>query len=272
MSRTIVPREPAIEALSAEWASVYELATSLSDEQWHKPSILPGWSVGDTVVHVMTTELVILGDPEPAVEAEVSSFGHVRNNIGAMNERWLEHYRVQGRAAALADFTDAVERRTAALNAMTQDDFDADSFTPAGPDTYGRFMRIRVFDCWMHELDVRDTLGMPPPTDPVSARFAADEIVASLPYLVGKKAGAPEGSRIRVEITGITPRTVDIAVDGRAAIVPGFTDDPHLTVCLDVADLARLIGGRASADPAAAVIGGDRSLADAVLRNLAFTI
>ena len=33
------------------------------------------------------------------------------------------------------------------------------SFTPAGKDTYGRFMQIRVFDCWLHEQDIRDALG-----------------------------------------------------------------------------------------------------------------
>ena len=39
---------------------------------------------------------------------------------------------------------------------MTQADFDAPSWTPAGRDeTYGRFMRIRHYDCFMHEHDIR---------------------------------------------------------------------------------------------------------------------
>ena len=33
--------------------------------------------------------------------------------------------------------------------------------TPAGPDTYGRFMRVRIFDCWMHEQDIRRAVGRP---------------------------------------------------------------------------------------------------------------
>ena len=272
MSRTIVPREPAIEALTAVWASVHRLADSLTDEQWEHPSTLPGWSVGDIVTHVFTTELMLLGNPEPVVEADVTAHPHVRNDIAAMNERWLVHYRAQGRAATMADYGDTINRRTAALDATTQDDFDADSFTPAGPDTYGRFMRIRIFDCWMHELDVRDTLGLPAPDDAVSARFAADEITQSLPYLVGKKAGAPTGSRVRFDITGLTPRTVNIAVDGRAAVVPEFAEEPTLVLRLDIADLARLIGGRTSADPSAVEVTGDPDLAGAVLGNLAFTI
>ena len=45
--------------------------------------------------------------------------------------------------------------------------------TPAGPDTYGRFMRVRDFDCWMHLQDIRDALGQPAP-DPAgpSSRLA----------------------------------------------------------------------------------------------------
>ncbi len=136
MSRTIVPKDPAIAALTAVWASIETLAETLTAEQWDSPSILPGWSVGDVVTHVMTTELLLLGDAVPTVSADVETFGHVHNEIGAMNERWLEHYRARGRDAVLADYRDATARRITALHAMTQDDFDADSFTPAGPDTY----------------------------------------------------------------------------------------------------------------------------------------
>lgn len=272
MSRTVVPRDPAIAALTAVWTSIETLAEGLTPEEWDSPSILPGWSVGDVITHVMTTELLLLGDAVPTVAADVETFGHVHNEIGAMNERWLEHYRAQGRDVVLADYRDATARRIAALDAMSQDDFDADSFTPAGPDTYGRFMRIRVFDCWIHELDVRDTLGMPPPADSASAGHAFDEMYRALPYLVGKKAGVPDGSRIRIVVTGIVETTVNIAVDGRATIVPDFDREPDATVTLNYADFARLAAGRASADPTSATVSGDRALADDVLGNLTFAM
>lgn len=272
MSRTVVPKDPAIAALTAVWTSIGTLADGLTTEQWNSPSILPGWSVGDVVTHVMTTELLLLGDAVPTVDADVEAFGHVHNEIGAMNERWLEHYRARGRDDVLADYRDATDRRIRALDAMTQDDFDADSFTPAGPDTYGRFMRIRVFDCWIHELDVRDTLGLVPPDDPASARLAFDEMYRALPYLVGKKAGAPDGSRVQIVVTGVVPTTVNVAIDGRATIVSQFDREPDVTVTLDYADFARLAAGRSSADPASATVVGDRALAESVVGNLAFAM
>ena len=65
---------------------------------------------------------------------------------------------------------------------------------------------------------------------------------------------------------------MNIAVDGRAAVVPEFAEEPTLVLRLDIADLARLIGGRTSADPSAVEVTGDPDLAGAVLGNLAFTI
>jgi len=272
MSRTILPKEPLVEALSAVWSAVETLAASITDEQWRSASILPGWSVGDVVAHVMTTERMLLGDPLPEVAADVDAFDHVCNDIGVMNERWLEFYRTRDRATVLADYRDVIARRTASLAAMTQEEWDADSFTPAGPDTYGRFMRIRVFDCWMHQLDLCDTLGVEMTTDRIPIVAAMYEIFESMPYVVGKKAGAPDGSRVRFVVEGPVPRTLNIAVDGRAGIVRELDRDPDLTLTFDYTEFARLAGGRATGSQGAVGISGDRVLGEKVLANLAFVM
>lgn len=258
--------------MSAAWSAVENLATTVTDDQWHSPSILPGWTVGDVVAHVMTTERMLLGDRQPEVASDVDAFDHVHNSIGAMNERWLEFYRSLGREAVLTDYREVTARRKAALATMSQADFDADSFTPAGPDSYGRFIRIRVFDCWMHELDLCDTLGLPLPTDPVTAGTALDEIATSMPFVVGKKAGAPDGSRIRFAIEGAVSRTLNISVDGRARMVDELDRIPDLTLVINYAEFARLVGGRSTGDVGSAVIDGDRVLGEKVLANLAYVM
>ncbi len=48
------------------------------------------------------------------------------------------------------------------LTNMGDEDWNAVTMTPAGPDSFGRFMRIRIFDCWMHEQDIRDAVSRPP--------------------------------------------------------------------------------------------------------------
>ena len=176
----------------------------------------------------------------------------------------------------LAALDDIIETRTAALTAMSPEEFEADAVTPAGPDTYGRFMRIRVFDCWIHEIDLRDALADgSTPTDPASADAALEEISSSLPFVVGKRASAPAGSTVRFEITGLAPRDVRIAVDGRATLVESFADGDDaadLTLRVDGVELARLVGGRRDADPGAVEVIGDEALGKAVIDRLDYVI
>ena len=98
---------------------------------------------------------------------------------------------------------------------MSDEQWDEVGFTPAGPDTYGRFMRIRVFDQWMHELDIRDAIGAAGGDGGPAAEVALDEMASAMGYVVGKKAGAPTGSRVRFELTGPAARRIDVEV-GRA--------------------------------------------------------
>ena len=167
-----------------------ELGAGLTDEQWATPTCLPGWTVKDTLVHMGGTEAMLLGEPQP--EVDVGHLTHVRNDIGKSGERWVESRRAGSGADDLAWFRDLTDRRLAALDAMTQADFDAPSWTPAGPDeTYGRFMRIRHFDCFMHEHDMRDALGVADRADPRHVASAITEPATALGYIVGKRGACP---------------------------------------------------------------------------------
>ena len=102
---------------------------------------------------------------------------------------------------------------------MSDDEWNALTLTPVGPDSYGRFMRVRVFDCWMHEQDIRDGVGRPASEADLAgpaARLTLDEMVTSMGFVVGKLGKAPDGSRVAIELTGPLARTIRVAVDGRA--------------------------------------------------------
>ncbi len=274
MPLTVVDKDSITAALTAEWAALQSLAAQLTDEQWSAPSVLPGWTNADIVAHIIGTESMLDGRDVVAA-ADITSRTHVKNPIGELNERWADYFRDKSREEVLAALDEIIEVRTAALMAMTQDEFDAQTATPAGPDTYGRFMRIRVFDCWIHEVDLRDALGDDSPSDPVTAGVALDEISSSLPFVVGKRASAPDGSRVRFEITGVAPREVRVAVDGRAGLVESFDggdDAADVTLRVDGVDLARLVGGRRDADPRAVIVTGDEALAKAVLDRIDYVI
>ena len=100
----------------------------------------------------------------------------------------------------------------------------------------------------MHEHDIRDALRQPEVDaefDGADARLALDEIAASMGFVVGKLGGAPDGSRVRLELTGPLQRTINVAVEGRGRVVDDFGGaDPTATIALDGLLFTRLAGGR----------------------------
>src|ERR1700730_3920954 len=84
------------------------------------------------------------------------------------------------------------ERRMVALRAMTSDGWEAPTDTPVGPGTYALFMEIRIFDCWVHEQDIRRALDRPGHLEGPIADVAMARLSGSLGFVVGKRVGAPE--------------------------------------------------------------------------------
>ncbi|NMO01206.1 maleylpyruvate isomerase family mycothiol-dependent enzyme [Gordonia sp. TBRC 11910] len=268
---TSVPIDSVRTALIDEWARLRSLASQLDDAAWYGPSILPGWSTGDVIAHIIGTESLLDGRAVPDVD--ISDAAHVRNPIGELNERWLTHFRKSSRQQVLDAYDEIIAVRTGTLNAMSQNDFDAQTATPAGPDSYGRFMRIRTFDCWVHDIDLRDSLRLPAPAQSAAAEWGITEIFASLPYVVGKRASAPSGTRVQVDVTGAATATARIYVGDRAGLVDDFgSAAPDVTLRVDAVDLARLAGGRSSADPTSVTADGDTALAQTIVAKLNYVV
>ena len=93
-------------------------------------------------------------------------------------------------------------------------------------------MAIRVFDCWYHDQDIREALDRPGFLEGDVADLALGRIpTKALPYVVGKKASAPQGTTVVFDVTGEPPIEAAVGVDGRAALLAGRTggtdDPPH---------------------------------------------
>jgi uncharacterized protein (TIGR03083 family) len=265
-----VDRDQAVAVLDEQFDAVVALAEGLAPEEWDLPTACPRWSVKDNLVHVIGVEAMLLGRPTPEVTLP-EDLPHVRNDLGRVNEQWIESYRGRSTTDVLADLREVIAERRAALAGMDQADFDAESFTPAGPDSYGRFMRVRVMDMWMHEQDVRQAVGRPGHEDGLAPQAALDEMTAALGYVVGKRAGAPPGSRVRFELTGPMARRVDVEVRDRARVVDALAGDPTVTLTLPGHLFTRLCGGR-GADPATVVVDGDPDLGEAIVTHMGFMI
>ena len=219
-----IPKDRTVAALGEVWASLSDVLGELSVGEWELPSPLPGWSVQDNVAHIVGTEAMLAGEPGPDVEIDREANAHVRNDIGAFNEQWVESLRAVPPNEVLSRFRELTAARLAALEQMSDDDWNAESFTPAGKDTYGRFMQIRVFDCWLHEQDVRDAVGRPGHESGVAVDVVLDEMATALGFVVGKKAGATAGQSVTFALTdsGAVVRELHVEVADRAAVVPAL--------------------------------------------------
>lgn len=224
------------------------------------------------------TESFLAGVAAPDPDIDVSALDHVRNDVGVMNECWVRHLSGEPGAGVLERFRAVTSDRRAALTGLSDEEWNAVTPTPVGPDSYGRFMRVRVFDCWMHEQDVREALSRPSSDgelDGIASRLALDEIAATIGYVVGKLAKAPDGARILFELTGPLARSVRVGVDGRARLVDDFGGlEPTASIRLDGLQFTRLSGGRpmSPARSQDVELGGDKELASQVVEHLNFVI
>jgi uncharacterized protein (TIGR03083 family) len=272
---TELPKDATIAALADEFAAIDDLLAELAAEQWKVPTELPGWDVQANVAHIIGTEKMLAGIAAPEVGIDVGNLDHVRNDIGKMNEPWIVGLADVAPDEMRAQLREIGGQRVAALEEMSEEAWHAEGFTPAGKDSHGRFMRIRVFDCWMHEHDIRAALDLPPRLEGAPVDLVLDEMSTAVGFVVGKKAGAPDGTAVTFQLTGPGGRDLHVLVDGRAALVPTLDRPADVTITTDVHTFTRLAGGRArwsEIDQSRVTIDGDEALGTRILDNLAFTI
>jgi uncharacterized protein (TIGR03083 family) len=271
---TRLDKSEVLRGLFASWDAIDRAVDGLPDDGWAETTSLPGWTVHDVVAHVTGTESMLQGAGTPEADIDVSTLQHVRNDIGVLNERWVRKLRGLPHGELLERFRSTTAQRREALSAMGEEQWHELTATPAGLDSYGRFMRVRIFDCWMHEHDVREAVGRPKTDDldGTDSRLALDEIAASMGFVVGKLGGAPEGSRVRLELIGPLSRTINVAVDQRAKVVAELDAEPTATISLDGLLFARLAGGRTAVDHDAVTYTGDETVGRRIVEHLNYVI
>jgi uncharacterized protein (TIGR03083 family) len=273
---TELDKSDVLSGLFGTWDSLDRLLTGLSEEEWQEPTPLPGWSVHNVIAHIIGTESALHGISTPEADIDVSTLAHVRNDVGVANECWVRHLSAESGADLHQRFRTLTADRRKRLTNMAIDDWNAPTPTPVGPDSYGRFMRVRVFDCWMHEQDIRDGLGKPASDAELAGsapRLVLDEMATTMGYVVGKLGKAPDGSRVALELTGPLARTIRVLVDGRARVVDDFgAEQPTVTIRLDGVLFTRLAGGRADTGVGGVELGGDQEVGARIVEHLNYTI
>lgn len=254
-----------IENLAIVWASVARLCSGLPDSQWELPTGCPGWTVKDQVSHLVDYEARALGRPAP--QHEPGSLSHVKNELGRANEIGVDVRRSKSGAEVLKEFRQVTAERLAQLRQLTGQDLALQTMTPAGPGTVADLLTLRVMDSWSHEQDIRRAVGRPGHLEGPPAEEALGYFMRFLPYLVGKRAAAPEGSKVVFRIGGRDPVAVEVA-GGRGRLA-AHLQNATVSLAIPVATFAALVGGRSDVSDDVGTTG-DRQLGRRVVESMGF--
>jgi len=258
--------------------AVLDLGQSLRPGDLDLSTDCPGWTVFDQIAHIAGTEAMVAGAEVPAVD--VSGLAHVRHDFGALMERYVQ----VRRGRHIAEVLDELRGLLAERLAFYRDPSTTAQTPAAGP--FGRstvieLLRVRIFDIWTHEQDIREALGRPGDLDTVGAAVAVDSLFSALPRLVARTAAVPPGTAVILDLTGPVVGRAGVRVeerDGRPLGVPLFTGEPEdhadaatTTLTMSTHTACRLAAGRRSPEDLHVTVAGDPAVAARVLAALVLT-
>jgi uncharacterized protein (TIGR03083 family) len=253
-------------ALELSYGAMEALTVELSEEEWETPSLCPGWTARDVVLHLASIEQVLAGWL-PGNSEEPPDF--------ARAGRFATETAVLDNATFERRVREVFTRRRSDLAELVRADLERPSWTPIGPATYGRFLELRVFDFWVHERDITTPLGRLTDNHGLCAEMTLDEVQGSLGYIVGKKVGLPDGHSIAFHLTGPLERDLYVVVEGRAKVVE-YLEHPDVELTTDSLTFVQLAAGRIDPDllieDGVVRWTGDAELGGLAARNLAFTM
>jgi uncharacterized protein (TIGR03083 family) len=264
-----------VDALDETWSAIDRLVRPLPSESYDAPTVCPGWSVRDVISHLLGFEVMLQGAPVPQFEGLWPEY--VRNPIGEINEAFVAAHRSEPGIEILNKFHEATVRSLAALGALDDAGWNKVGWSPEGERPYHRFQETRVLDSWIHLQDIRDALLQPADDHGAGEEIVVNRFEAALPYVVGKKMHAADGTLVQLNLTGRLGRTVVLGVrEGRAEARSVSEDVPTLEITTPVALFWRRAAGRISAgaflSASATDVRGDRALAQSFAESLRIMI
>ena len=214
------------------WKSIYNLSQTLTEDEWIYETDCPGWSVKDCFSHLIGIEHRLLGRPVSCTDLEEST--HVKNELGRRNEIDVLLRRKVSSESLMEEFNEVNSERLKIL--LEEDDFSKSVETPIGPGSVKDLVTMRVFDCWVHEQDIRRAVGRKGNLSSQVALHCLLYIKNFMPYVVGKKAKIPEGKTILFKISDQTMESFSIGVrEGRAIFLEGDPNpDTSIETSVDV--------------------------------------
>jgi len=265
-------RESLIHLQTEVWDSIDNLCTSLKPEEWDISTDCPGWSVKDCISHLIGIEHRLLG--RPVSDHVPKNTKHVNNDQGLKNEIDVDLRRSRSINTILDEFKEVTTERKKILH--LQQDFSEKADSPIGTGSITDLLSIRIFDCWVHEQDIRRAIRKPGNLSGNAATHSFRRIDRTMPYVVGKKSMVGEGKSVKFSITGHTANNFVVTVEsGRGKVTKGDVS-PTASLSMECEDYLILTCGREHPtnliDSGRISISGDVPLGQSIVQQMNFMI
>ena len=261
------------ELMEQAWSSLEEVCLQITPEQWSLPTDCPGWTVQDQLAHICALESGLLGRPlAPGgpVRAE-----HVRNEMGAINEREILYRRERSPEQLLDELRDVTAERGRILSSWTEAEWEEEAQGVLGAAPRTRIVGIRIVDVFTHEQDIRVATGNPGHLAGDVARFVFGQMAGSMPFVLAKRAQAGSGDTVVFEV-GPPGEAFAVGMrDGRGARLEQPPSEPTVRLSMDGESFLRVTAGRwmpkRLVEEGRLRVEGETDLADRVLAGMIMT-
>lgn len=256
-----------IDMLQDEWDSIDTLLGTLDESQWKTMTQCPGWTVQDTLAHLVSSELGLHGEAPTTHRA--TDLSNVKNPIGEFNEHEIDARRGNSGAQVFAEWQAIQTKRRNSFATASDDYYAREMMLPTGPGTFADFLHIRVMDAWVHEQDIRRALRIPGNEASSPAAHSIGRFARSLPMVVGKRGKAPDASTVCITLSGPVRQTFHIATNNGKAAHVDSAESPICTITLDSNTYVALCCGREFWQPGdpRVVFSGDTELGARIMAN-----
>jgi len=275
------PREltPALvlDLFPEERAALLELLSSLTDEQWGRPTVCPGWSAKDTALHLLGDDIERLSSGRDAFAAAFTSLNRdtfeaeLLAFINRQNERWVEATRRLS-PRLLIDLLrwsgDETQRYFESLDLFAL----GEPVSWAGPQSAPVWLDVarEYTERWLHQQQIRDAVGKPGLKERRLFAPVLDTFVRALPHTF-RDVVAPAGTHVRLTITGDAGGEWSLVRgEGGWRLYAEADGQPQAIIALDRETAWRLFTKGISRDEAlaTATISGERALGLKVLDSV----
>ncbi|HWC71684.1 MAG TPA: maleylpyruvate isomerase family mycothiol-dependent enzyme [Actinomycetota bacterium] len=243
-------------------------------DTWEQPSAAEGWWNRDVIAHLAAGDTIAaqLVAGEPPLELEEWRAAHPGPfDIDAFNAWTVGRRSGLETREVLTLWGRAADSFLAHCAEITDEDRASKRYDYiAGPIAARYLVQSRVVEWWLHGEDVRATNGLGPQIQHWPIFLTIDLAVRMLPWSLGRSGYELSGLSVRIDAGGAGEGLWHWGLGSGEA--PSARKEPDATIAGRGPQIALVAGQRLKPDDVLlsgnVVLGGDRQLADTVLRHL----